>query len=374
MSSPAPPDPPQRPDPSSGYVVTAHYEPPPAPPRPPHAAAATARRRRRVPRWAWITLIVLAASTPLVVIALVAPLLWNGFQMATAQPPGVGTVIVAPDESKAARAAAAGDATPEQAAAAAYLAAQPTAYWLTPEQDPIGEVGPRVLHLADEAREAERALAVVVYGLPERDCGNHSAGGLDTPGYQRWTTEIGEALRSAPDVQKIVVVEPDSLALAPECGNVAERVEQLRAAIGRLTGADTWLYVDGGHSNWLGVDAMADLIRQVDTGQIRGFVTNVSNFNHTSDEFDYARSLSARVGGLHAIIDTSRNGAGSNGQWCNPTGRLVGDPGGTYGDEIVDTNLWIKPPGESDGPCNGGPAAGVWWPAGAVDLTREAAR
>jgi endoglucanase len=34
-------------------------------------------------------------------------------------------------------------------------------------------------------------------------------------------------------------------------------------------------------------------------------------------------------------------------------------------------NLWIKPPGESDGPCNGGPAAGAWWPDAAIELTRE---
>ena len=39
--------------------------------------------------------------------------------------------------------------------------------------------------------------------------------------------------------------------------------------------------------------------------------------------------------------------------------------------DVVDTNLWIKPPGESDGPCNGGPAAGVWWPAAARELTRD---
>ena len=60
---------------------------------------------------------------------------------------------------------------------------------------------------------------------------------------------------------------------------------------------------------------------------------------------------------------------GSN--WCNPPDRLIGDPGGTYGDDVVDTNLWIKPPGESDGECNGGPIAGAFWPNAAVDLTRD---
>lgn len=117
---------------------------------------------------------------------------------------------------------------------------------------------------------------------------------------------------------------------------------------------------------------MAALIARVDNGKIRGFATNVSNFNDTYSEFEYAHALSERSGGrLHAIIDTSRNGNGSNGEWCNPYGRAVGEPGGTYGDDVVDTNLWIKPPGESDGRCNGAPGAGVWWPAGAMELVRE---
>ncbi|SDQ44018.1 glycoside hydrolase family 6 protein [Microbacterium sp. cf332] len=365
----------QRPgsDASRRYVVSGHYEPPAEPDRPPQAAPR--RRRRRLPRWAVIVLVVAAIALVITGIALAVSFAWNGVQTLTARPPGVGTAFVAPEESKAARAAAAGGSA-DEVAAAEYLAAQPTAYWLTPEQDPIGEVGPRVLNIAHEARESDTAMAVVVYGLPGRDCGNHSAGGLDEADYETWTTQIGTALRSVRDVKKIVVVEPDSLALAPECGNVDERVEQLRGALGRLTGADTWIYVDGGHSNWLGVETMAGLIERVAGSGVRGFVTNVSNFNDTYDEFAYAHALSERLGGLHALVDTSRNGSGApgDGDWCNPPGRTVGDPSGTYGDDVVDTNLWIKPPGESDGPCNGGPDAGVWWPAGAVDLAREAVR
>ncbi|ELP69210.1 endoglucanase 1 family protein, partial [Streptomyces turgidiscabies Car8] len=52
------------------------------------------------------------------------------------------------------------------------------------------------------------------------------------------------------------------------------------------------------------------------------------------------------------VVDTSRNGNGSNGQWCNPSGRKLGTPtqlGG--GAEML---LWIKVPGESDGNCGAG--------------------
>ncbi|TQM34079.1 glycoside hydrolase family 6 protein [Microbacterium kyungheense] len=294
-------------------------------------------------------------------------------------PPGRGTVVVASEQSTASVAAErAPDGSPELAAAQ-YLSAQPTAVWLTPEADPIDAVGERIAQLADEARAQSARVAVVVYGLPGRDCGGHSAGGLDPDDYADWTRAIGEALRDAADTSPIVLLEPDSLALAPECGNEAERIDQLAAAVQALAAERTWIYVDGGHSDWLPAERMAALIRQVDRasradggGGIRGFVTNVSNFMPTADEVAYAHDVAARLDGLHAIIDTSRNGAGSDGEWCNPPGRRVGEPGGALGDPVVDTNLWVKPPGESDGECNGGPPAGQWWPEAAIELTRDA--
>ena len=295
-------------------------------------------------------------------------------QAVSTHPPGLGTRIAVASEAKAAKAAASEHLTGNDLAATQYLAEQPTVYWLTPEQDPIGEASTRILSLASEARAQHAALAVAVYGLPSRDCDGHSAGGLDEADYQTWTREIGQALAAVRDVSKIVVLEPDSLAQAPSCGNIDDRVRQLREAIDVLTGTDTWIYVDGGHSNWLPADQMAGLIGRLDrSGSIRGFATNVSNYNDTAAEFTYAHAIAERLGdGAHALIDTSRNGNGSTGEWCNPAGRLVGAAGGTFADDIVDTNLWIKPPGESDGTCNGGPQAGVWWPAAAAELTRDA--
>lgn len=308
----------------------------------------------------------------IVIIGTVGNLVTRGFYALTAQSPGVGTTVVAPSQSKAK--AALDDLNGDEKDAATWLSEQPTAYWLTPEQDPIGEAGDTVISLISQARDQGRTLAVVVYGLPGRDCGNHSSGGLSEEDYPRWLDEIGRALDTAPDLQKIVVLEPDSIALAPDCGNIADRARQLSAAVDELSAPNTWIYVDGGHSNWLGADQMADLIRQTGVvGKVRGFATNVSNYQSSSDEFAYAAELSAKLDGAHALVDTSRNGAASSGgEWCNPPWQKVGEPGGTLGDDIVDTNLWIKPPGESDGECNGGPKAGVFWPRAAVELTRDA--
>ncbi len=316
--------------------------------------------------------VVAALVLIIVIIAAVGNLVTRGFYILTAEPPGVGTTIIAPSQSKAG--AAMKDLTGDEKDATAYLAEQPTAYWLTPEQDPIGTAADTVTSLITQARDSDRSLAIVIYGLPGRDCGNFSAGGLSEADYPVWLAEIGGALGTAPDLQKIVVLEPDSIALSPECGNISDRSRQLGLALDALTALNTWVYLDGGHSNWLGAEQMAGLLTQ--TGlidRVRGFATNVSNYQGSADEFAYAADLSARLDGAHAIVDTSRNGsATSGGEWCNPPRQTVGEPGGTYGDSVVDTNLWIKPPGESDGDCNGGPAAGVWWPQAAVDLTREA--
>lgn len=323
-------------------------------------------RLRRLP----IVLLGAAGAVLIVGAMLVVVLAQRWMFTMTAQPPAVGTPVLAPEQSKAQRAFLSGELTETQAEAAQYLAAQPTAYWLTPEQDPPGTVGRTVSSLTSQARDADVAVALVVYGLPERDCGHHSAGGLQPSDYMAWTREIGHALEAAPDVRKIIVLEPDSLALAPQCGNLEERVPQLAGAVAQLAGPATWIYLDGGHSGWLPAEQMADLIEAVGvTDQVRGFATNVSNYRSTHDEFLYARAVSEELGGIHAVIDTSRNGAATAGaDWCNPPSQRVGEPSGTYGDDVVDMNLWIKPPGESDGPCHGGPPAGAWWPDHAVSL------
>lgn len=331
----------------------------------------TPRRHRLRRRTVWIAVGTVALVVAVGAVAVGAGTVSSFVRDRGPQPPAVGTRFVVLDESGAARAA--GASTGAEHDAAQYLAAQPTAYWLTPERDPLEAVGNRVASLAGEAREKDAMLALVVYGLPERDCGNHSAGGLSEQDYPVWIAEIAAALNAAADVRAVVVLEPDSLSLAQQCGNLDARVTQLRTVVAALQRTGTWIYLDGGHSNWHPPADQAALLRAVGLDGVRGFSLNVSNFNWSYDEFDYARAVAQALGGdVHALIDTSRNGAGSNGEWCNPPGRLVGEASGTLGDGVVDTNLWVKPPGESDGPCNGGPPAGDWWPAAAIELSREA--
>lgn len=41
------------------------------------------------------------------------------------------------------------------------------------------------------------------------------------------------------------------------------------------------------------------------------------------------------------------------------------------GNTFIDAFLWVKPPGESDGTCNGGPPAGKFWLDYALGLIRN---
>ena len=147
----------------------------------------------------------------------------------------------------------------------------------------------------------------------------------------------------------------------------------IRYAVDTLTALPgAAVYLDAGHSNWMPAAEIAPLLIAAGIDKADGFSLNVSNYQWTADLLKYGHDISARVGGKHFIIDTGRNGNGpptgfdkkDERNWCNPDGRALGTPPTTNtGDPLCDAFFWLKPPGESDGTCNQGPAAGVWWPA-----------
>ncbi len=130
-------------------------------------------------------------------------------------------------------------------------------------------------------------------------------------------------------------------------------------------------YVDGGHSNWVDPKKLAPLLKQVGVADVRGFATNVSNYQSDQDERAYGEKLSGLLDGAHFIIDSGRNGNGSTENWCNPSGRAYGtDPTAAPAGDVphLDAYVWVKPPGESDGECGGGPPAGEFWPSRALAM------
>jgi endoglucanase len=118
---------------------------------------------------------------------------------------------------------------------------------------------------------------------------------------------------------------------------------------------------------------MASYLNSAGLSRAHGFSLNVSNFYTTQQNVDYGNAVNAALQADYGytrpfVIDTSRNGNGSNGDWCNPAGRKLGatdQQGG--GAEML---LWIKDPGESDGNCGtgGGTVAGQFNPQLAYNL------
>lgn len=270
----------------------------------------------------------------------------------------------------AAAAAASADPGSAEAATLARIAEQPAATWLLPEKYPAATVQADVAAIADAALAAGQLPVFVVYGIPNRDCGNFSAGGLAQADYPGWVAAIAAALTTRPAV---VILEPDALALATQCHNVAQRLTQIRQGVTDLQGTAATVYLDAGHSDWLDPAVAADLLNRAGVDQVRGFATNVSNYNDSAAEQAFGEEVSALTHGAHFVVDTSRNGAGSNGQWCNPAGRALGaTPAATTDGGLRDANLWVKEPGESDGTCNNGPPAGQWWNERALDLAARA--
>ncbi|MDP9376947.1 MAG: glycoside hydrolase family 6 protein, partial [Actinomycetota bacterium] len=227
------------------------------------------------------------------------------------------------------------------------------------------------------AATADGAVALLVaYNIPERDCGNHSAGGLaSADAYRAWIRAFGAGIG---DRRAIVVLEPDALALM-DClsrEGQAARTALLKDAIAVLEShPNVATYVDAGHSAWHSAEVMTARLKAVGVGRADGFSLNVSNFRLTSGELVYGAAISEGTGGTHFVIDTSRNGAGSlSTEWCNPRGRALGErPTTLTGQPLADAYLWVKRPGESDGSCNEGPLAGSWWPEYALGLAQRSA-
>jgi endoglucanase len=138
------------------------------------------------------------------------------------------------------------------------------------------------------------------------------------------------------------------------------------------------VYIDAGHSNWVPAAEMAKRLKGAGIEQARGFALNTSNYQPDDALIKYGKDVIAALGiETHFIIDSSRNGNGpaesADESWCNPAGRALGHaPSADTGEPALDAFQWIKRPGESDGECKGGPAAGQWFPERAVEMARNA--
>ena len=257
------------------------------------------------------------------------------------------------------------------------IAQQPQGLWMGGWNTNIFRA---VDHFVKRAKASSAVPVMIAYNVPNRDCGQYSAGGLNSKeAYQRWIRNIAAGIGGD---AAVVVLEPDALGHFQECLSDAqkqERLDLLNDAVRVLRqNKNTAVYLDAGHPRWQPADEIAKRLKLAGVEHANGFSLNVSNYVGTEECLAYGHKVSELLGGKHFVIDTSRNGAGPYEQakteeekWCNPPGRKIGLPPTTdTKDPLADGFLWLKRPGESDGECHGGPKAGVFWLEQALEMAQ----
>ncbi|KAL5535992.1 CEL3_1 [Sanghuangporus sanghuang] len=300
------------------------------------------------------------------------------------------TVFLTPSYVEEVTAAVANISDSTLASQAALVEQIPVFFWM--------DVAAKVSDLGDILSQADAAggtqvVQAVIYDLPDRDCAAEASAGEYTIAdggaekYQAYIDSIVEQVEKFPNVRVVFVIEPDGLAnlvtnlSVAECANAESTYKELVSyAIAQLQQDNVWLYLDAGHSGWLGWPAnlqpAADLFASVLQGAggsatVRGLATDVSNYNLLRGEEDPAQSPNPNydeelyVNALapllqqssfpsQFIVDQSRSGVSgirtAEGDWCNVLGAGLGPrPSTDTGNDLIDAIVWVKPPGESDG-------------------------
>ena len=289
----------------------------------------------------------------------------------TANPLLGAKLFVDPTSNAMLRANAIRQSEPQNAALLDKIAQQPQGLWMGGWNSDIYRA---VEYFVKRATDDGAVPVMIAYNIPYRDYGaHHSEGGLETKeAYQRWIRDVHAGIGDKPAV---VVLEPDALPGVSEGSPLPqnlrdERLFLINDAIRVLRqNPNAAVYIDAGHAAWVKPEEMAELLKKAGVEHASGFSLNTSNYRTTEECLEYGHKISELIGGKHFVIDTSRNGAGHYAEakneeetWCNPPGRKIGKPPTTdTGDPVCDGFLWLKRPGESDGECNGGPKAGVFW-------------
>ncbi len=271
----------------------------------------------------------------------------------------------------------------------ATIGNRPQALWLTdyyPIKGTSSVVGIRqaAADYANRALAKKRTPVVAIYAIPDRDCGMHSRGGFDARTYKRWVSQAAAGLKGK---RAIAILEPDALAFhgSSMCTKAGDRLALLRYAAKKLHRAGVWVYIDAGHHVWHPASVIATrLVKAGVKKYARGFSLNVGNYQRTKVERSYGNQVVKQlrkrgVRGKKFVIETARNGAdkppADGNDTCNPWGQRIGKKKEwprMVRKGSLDAYVWIKHPGESDGPCNGGPGSGAWWPEGALRLLGKA--
>ena len=220
----------------------------------------------------------------------------------------------------------------------------------------------------------------ILHGL----CGHASDSPADAASYHDFITGFAQGIGS---YRAVLFLEMDSIITMPCLSGhgKALREHELSDAINILNANCPHLviYLDAGAADALSARDAAKYLRASGVANIQGFFLNSTHFDWTSHEIRYGQQISRMTGGKHFVINTGENGLGPQRPadivhqgmevLCNPRAGLGPLPTASTGSRNVDMFAWTSNPGESGGRCGAGaPATGVYWPAYAKALVRNA--
>ena len=249
-------------------------------------------------------------------------------------------------------------------------------------------------NFVEGAERAQNTPIVVLYGIPNRDCGSFSKGRHPTAAsYKAWIDRVSAIIGQR---RAVVIVEPDAINY---CGHKRgtpaynERAELLSyaARILQKNNPNVATYIHAGNSvlTTNHPEAIAQAIIDGGLQYMRGFALNVSGLGGTLEEQQGAEKFVAYLASKgfkdkYYVIDTGRSGinrpkhqnANPPYNSCNNFNAALGPRSTTKTTGAhADAYLWINGGGGSDGECNmGAPAAGKPYPEYTKHLVENAIR
>ncbi|EQC39425.1 hypothetical protein SDRG_03628, partial [Saprolegnia diclina VS20] len=170
---------------------------------------------------------------------------------------------------------------------------------------------------------------IIVYGLPEKDCASsYSSNGKNKNAdqYKAWVQSLANKVGNR---KVIYILEPDAIGLLStgdgnKCAEKYGYQANLAAATSILSAnSNAQIYAD--IAGWAFQGPAIEALKKI--GKLSGVSINTANYKSTTQMVQACQSYSSQTGGLHCIIDTSRNFNGSpQNEWCNARSAGIGAP------------------------------------------------